>query len=230
MAPTSKIILCRHSQAEHNVDLDYSIPDAPLTPLGKKQSAALAPQIPDLQKSVDLIVTSALKRTLQSTKLGWGPAVERLGIKHVICLPQAQECNEHPCDTGSSRQDLEALDEFKDFNFELLTDDWNSKKGFYAPDAESLANRARWVRQFLRDRPEAEIVLVAHGDFLRRITCTAEGPSTYQWRNAEVRVFEFDPKTVEGPDCFLYQREIVAAAGGYAQTSTEMDILEEHLR
>jgi len=24
MAPNSRIILCRHSQAEHNVDLDYS--------------------------------------------------------------------------------------------------------------------------------------------------------------------------------------------------------------
>ena len=226
--------------------LIYVVPDAPLTPLGKKQTAALAPQIPDLHKSVDLIVTSALKRTLQSTKLGWGPAIDRLGIKNVICLPQAQECNDHPCDTGSSREDLESLDEFKDFNLELLTPDWNTKKGFYgiepshfprrfplilslAADPQSLADRARWVRQFLRDRPETEIVLVAHGDFLRRITCTAEGPSTYQWRNAEVRVFEFDPKTVEGLDCFLYQREDVAAAGGYAPTNTEMDILKEHL-
>ena len=92
------------------------VPDAPLTPLGKKQSAVLAPQIPDLQQKVDLIITSALTRTLQSTKLGWGPAIERLGIENVICLPQAQECNAFPCDTGSSREELEALDEFKGFN------------------------------------------------------------------------------------------------------------------
>lgn len=69
---------------------DHTVPDAPLTALGKKQSAALAPQIPELQNSVDVIISSALKRTLQSTKLGWGPAVDRLGIGNVICLPQAQ--------------------------------------------------------------------------------------------------------------------------------------------
>ncbi|KAK3044224.1 hypothetical protein LTS18_001848, partial [Coniosporium uncinatum] len=93
MAPNSRIILTRHAQAEHNVDLDYSskphphqtaapqviklnlpclnpVPDAPLTPLGRKQAASLAPQIPSLQSQADLIVTSPLKRTLQTTLLG----------------------------------------------------------------------------------------------------------------------------------------------------------------
>ncbi|UZJ57214.1 hypothetical protein CBS101457_006534 [Exobasidium rhododendri] len=222
MSPTSRIILCRHSQAEHNVDLDYSIHDAPLTPLGKKQSAALAPKIPKLQQEVDLIVTSALKRTLQSTKLGWGPAVERLGIKNVVCLPQAQECNDFPCDIGSSRDELMSLDEFNDFNLELLTPDWTSKKGFYASDPVSLRNRARWVRQYLRGRKEHTIVLVAHGDILRQITGTAAGPSTYEWRNAEVREFAFDPKTVEEEECYLMKKDDIAHSGGYAQTSTEM--------
>jgi len=114
-----------------NFDSFSAVPDAPLTPLGKKQSAALSPQITDLQNEVDVLITSPLQRTLQSTKLGWGPVVERLGIKNVICLPQAQECNAFPCDTGSSREILESKDEFKDFNFELLTPDWTSKKGFY---------------------------------------------------------------------------------------------------
>ena len=122
--------------------LTHVVPDALLTPLGKKQSAALAPQIHDLQKSVDLIVTSPLKRTLQSTRIGWGPAIDRLGIKNVICLPQAQECNAFPCDTGSSREELESLDEFKDFNFELLTPDWNSKKGFYGMAPSSFLHPA----------------------------------------------------------------------------------------
>lgn len=42
-----------------------------------------------------------------------------------------KECNAFPCDTGSSREVLESSDEFKDFNFEMLTPDWTSKKGFY---------------------------------------------------------------------------------------------------
>lgn len=52
----------------------------------------------------------------------------RLGLSLTNKL---KECNAFPCDTGSSREVLESLDEFKDFNFELLTPEWNSKKGFY---------------------------------------------------------------------------------------------------
>ncbi|KAI1377578.1 phosphoglycerate mutase-like protein [Hypoxylon crocopeplum] len=227
MAPNSRLILTRHAQAEHNVDLDYSIPDAPLTPLGKKQAASLARLIPGLQKEADVIISSPLKRTLQTTYLGWAPAIERLGgLKNVVCLPQAQECNNLPCDTGSSREALEADPEFAVFNLEPLTPDWNSKRGFWAPTEEALYNRARYVRQFLREWPEHNIVLVAHGDILRRITADPKTrqPSPYPWKNAEVRIFEFDPLTVETEDCFLYQRENVAAAGGYGPTSTELEI------
>ncbi|KAK6392266.1 hypothetical protein LTR65_003722 [Meristemomyces frigidus] len=224
MAPHSRIILTRHAQAEHNVDLDYSIHDAPLTPLGKKQAASLAPKVSDLAKNVDLVASSPLKRTLQTTKLGWAPAVQRLGIDKVICLPQAQECNNLPCDTGSSKEELEAHPEFADFDFSTLTPDWTSKKGFYAPDSQSVLNRARWIRQWLRDRPEKEIVLVAHGDVLRQITAGPDGSSTYMWKNGETRIFTFHSQSVGGEDCFLDHETVVAVAGGYLPTSTEMDI------
>jgi len=224
MAPNSRIILTRHAQAEHNVDLDYSIADAPLTALGKKQATALGPQTADLQRdSVDLIVTSPLKRTLQTTYLGFGTAIERLGGRgSVICLPQAQECNAFPCDRGSPRSELEATREFDGFDLSLLTPDWTSKAGFWAADDDTLNARARWVRQWLRARPEATIVLVAHGDILRRITGTASGPSVYAWRNAEARIFTFDPKSVETDDCFLHQQDEVALAGGYGLTSSQI--------
>jgi broad specificity phosphatase PhoE len=181
--------------------------------------------MPDLQKEADLIVSSPLKRTLQTTYLGWAPAIQRLGgLGKVICLPQAQECNDFPCDTGSSRETLEADPELAGFNFELLTPDWTSKKGFWAPDDAVLANRARSVRQFLRDRPEKNIVLVAHGDILRRITASPDNPNPHPWWNAEVRIFEFDSRTVDTEDCWLLRKEDVAAAGGYGPTSTEIDI------
>ncbi|KAK5111401.1 hypothetical protein LTR85_012175 [Meristemomyces frigidus] len=224
MAPNSRIILTRHAQAEHNVDLDYSIHDAPLTPLGKKQAASLAPKVSDLAKEVELVASSPLKRTLQTTKLGWAPAVQRLGIENVVLLPQAQECNNLPCDTGSSKEELQANPEFAGFNFSTLTPDWTSKQGFYAPDPQSILNRARWVRQWLRERQEKVIVLVAHGDVLRQITAGPDGPSTYMWKNAEARSFHFDEKSVESDDCFLDQEKVVAVAGGYLPTSTEMDI------
>ncbi|KAI2471046.1 phosphoglycerate mutase-like protein [Annulohypoxylon bovei var. microspora] len=226
MAPNSRLILTRHAQAEHNVDLDYSIPDAPLTPLGKKQAAFLARLVPDLQKEANVIVSSPLRRTLQTTYLGWAPAIERLGgLKNVVTLPQAQECNNLPCDTGSSREVLERDPEFAVFDLTPLTPDWNSKKGFWAPSDEALVARARWVRKFLRDRPETNIVLVSHGDILREITARpGTGPSDYPWKNAEVRIFEFDPEYVDSEECFLYQKENVAAAGGFGPTSTELEI------
>ncbi|KAI0022392.1 histidine phosphatase superfamily [Xylariomycetidae sp. FL0641] len=225
MAPNSRIFLTRHAQAEHNVGLDYFIADAPLTPLGRKQAASLARQIPQLQQEAELVVSSPLRRTMQTTYLGWGPAMERLGGRPaVVLLPQAQECNDYPCDTGSPREALEADPEFAGFDFSPLTPDWTSKRGFWAADAAALAARARWVRQWLRERPEKNIVLVAHGDILRRITADPTGPSDALWYNAECRIFEFDPKTVDTDDCWLYQKEDVAAAGGYGPTSTELDI------
>lgn len=193
----------------------------------RKQAASLPGRTPDLQKQVDLVVTSPLSRTLQTTLLGWGPAVKRLGIQNVICLPEAQECNDYPCDTGISREELEQDPEFDGLNFSRLTPDWTSKQGFWAPDPRSKANRAKTVRQFLRDQPEKDIVLVAHGDILREITADAQGSSSYMWKNAEVRVFKFDPQTVDKDECFLHLEKVIEAAGGYGPTSTMMDFAEE---
>ena len=80
----------------------------------------MAPQVKQLQQEAEVVVSSPLKRTLQTTKLAWGPAVERLGIENVICLPEAQECNAHPCDTGSAKEVLEKDPELKGFNLEKL--------------------------------------------------------------------------------------------------------------
>jgi len=131
-----------------------------------------------------------------------------------------------PCDTGSSRDELEKNEEFKGFDLSTLTPDWTSKKGFYAPDPETILARARWVRQWLRERPEQTIVLVAHGDILRQITAGPGGPSSYMWKNAEARLFRFDSESVKTENCFLDQEEIVAVAGGYDPTSSEIDVID----
>lgn len=167
-------------------------------------------------------MTSPLKRTLQTTLLGWGPAVKRLGIENVICHPGAQECNDFPCDKGVPRKELEQISEFAGFNFDMLTPDWTSKEGFYAPDRDAIFRRARSVRQYIRERSEKEIVLVAHGDFLRQITGDKERPSDYMWKNAEVRVFRFDPETVNDESCLFEFVEAVEGAQGYSWSDREL--------
>lgn len=202
--------------------------DPPLTALGQKQAASLAPTVGKLQDEVDLVVTSPLKRTLQSARLAWGPAIERLGgPKNVVCLPQAQECADWTCDVGSAREALEADPEFAVFDFSLLTPDWISKRGFYAPDPATTAKRAAWVRRWLRDRPEHSIVIVAHGDIIRELTGSAQGPSEAMWANAEARIYHFNPAGVTSDECFLLQEYTVAAAGDFGPSSTEIERLSK---
>jgi broad specificity phosphatase PhoE len=237
-----RVYLMRHGQAEHNVDQDFSSTyesqehaplnmaltaclelDDAITPLGIKQADTLPTRIPELQRKVDLIVTSPLRRALYTTLLGWKPAIERLGIANVVVLPEAQECCDFPCDTGSPREQLEMDPDFKGLEFSRLTPDWNSKQGFWAPDDASLADRAKFVRQFLRERPEKDIVLVCHGDFLRQLTADAEGPSRSFWKNVEMRVYKFDAETVDRDECFLQLEEAPEATRGYTPKTTEAD-------
>lgn len=241
MAPDSRIYLMRHGQAEHNVDRDFTSAcsdieihsepathslaelDDRLTPMGWREVQSFPSLIPSLQDKVDLIVTSPLRRATHTTLSGWKQAISRLGLSNVIVLPEAQECMDVPCDTGSSKENLEQDSDFTGLNLSRLTPDWTSKKGFYAPDSISLANRARWVRQFLRERPEKEIVLVCHGDFLRELTADAKGPSRHMWSNVEMRIYSFDPQTL-GSECFFELEEAPEATRGYRPGKRQLDM------
>ncbi|KAI0079362.1 phosphoglycerate mutase-like protein [Panus rudis PR-1116 ss-1] len=227
-ATEKKIYLTRHAQAEHNVAEDYSIRDAPLTALGRQQAAALHEATKDnIQKTAELLVSSAMRRPLSTMLIGYPDLKKRLEAegKKVVILPQLQECNELPCDTGSPREVLEADPEYAGLDFSNLTPDWTSKQGFYACDEDTLKARARWNRQWLRARPEKEIVVVAHGDCLRYIT---EGYNSHRpWANAEVRVYTFaceeeDDKDGEAWLVPLNQPPQVAKEGTTEPTSSEM--------
>ena len=125
---------------------------------------------------------------------------------------------------------LEKDSEVSMLDFSGLTPDWTSKAGFYAADEKTLNERARWVRQWVYERPEKTILLVGHGDIIRRITGAPEGNSTYAWRNAEVKTYGFKDPEMQGKDAkgyWLTPEGVDVAAGGYEPTSSEMAEIEK---
>ncbi|TFY58985.1 hypothetical protein EVJ58_g6066 [Rhodofomes roseus] len=224
-ATEKRIFLTRHAQAEHNVEDDYSIHDAPLTALGREQARKLHEDVKDtIQQTAGLLVTSGLRRTMSTAIIGYATLRTRLEAegKAVVVLPQLQECNEFPCDRGSSKEVLEADAEFAGLDLGNLTPDWNSKKGFYASDSKALKARAQWNRQWLRARPERDIVVVAHGDCLRYIT---DGENSLKpWANCEVREYTFavDAEEDEAGVAWLVLVQKVAQEGADEPTSSAL--------
>ncbi|GAA6015910.1 hypothetical protein JCM10207_006803 [Rhodosporidiobolus poonsookiae] len=220
------IYFTRHAQAEHNVAEDYTIPDAPLTKLGREQSADLRKETEGgFQRDAELLVTSPLRRPMQTLIIGYAPLRERLEKegKPVIIMPELQEVNDLPCDTGSPESALTSNPEFSGLDFAPLARskevhgvEWTSKQGIYDP--ERVEERAAWVRRWLRDRPEKKIVVVAHGDVLR---CITDGyRSATPWANAEVRAYTF--KSASDADALVVPVKEVAKEGEDEPTSGEI--------
>ena len=110
--------------------------DTSLTALGEAQCHELSREFPS-KPPVDLLVSSPLRRTIQTTLLGFKKQIES-GVK-VELLAELQEATELPCDTGSSRDVLEKEELFRGLDFSGLPDDWTSK-AFYPPPS-SLRGR-----------------------------------------------------------------------------------------
>ena len=152
----------------HNLCVEnHSLPDPSLTPEGKEQCHNLVKAFP-YHKSIGLVVASPLRRTLYTALYGFKPFIEN-GMP-VIALPEICETADVPCDTGS---DIEVLkEEMKDKPVDLsrVKAGWNVKTGKWAPTADAIEKRAREARQWLKARPEDEIVVVTHGGFLHYFT------------------------------------------------------------
>ncbi|KAL2044869.1 hypothetical protein N7G274_002644 [Stereocaulon virgatum] len=190
MAP---IIHCvRHAQGYHNLSVaNHSMPDPSLTPYGEEQCRQLAKTFP-YHDSVDLLVSSPLRRTIYTTLYGFTPEIER-GVP-IIALPEVQETADVPCDTGTDLAVLKEEMKGKPVDLSALPEGWNNKAGRWAPTAAALEKRAREARQWLKARPEKVIVVVTHGGFLHYFTEDWTGYKESMgtgWANVEYRSFIF---------------------------------------
>lgn len=112
--------------------------------------------------SIDLVVASPLKRTLNTALLVFEPILKEKGL-NVIALPELQETSDLPCDTGSSPEILAKEYEGKPVDLSLVKPGWNNKRMRWAPTAMAIDKRAGDARRWLMARPEKEIVVVSHG-------------------------------------------------------------------
>lgn len=143
------------------------MPDPALTPLGEQQCRELNDRFP-YHDSVDLLVSSPLRRTIQTTLLSFTPEIAR-GVKY-FALPEIQETSDLPCDTGSNLATLKQ--EFKDqpVDLSLVPEDWDSKKGKWAAEQDAIEARCLEARKWLKSRNEPQIVVVSHGGLLHYLT------------------------------------------------------------
>jgi len=202
----TELLLVRHGQSMHNISdvaqygdtgADSTLFDAPLSPLGENQVAALAGH-PELA-AADLLVTSPLTRAVQ-TLLGAFPKAP-VGCPPIELWPLAAEHVTDSCDIGSGASTLARR--FPSLDVRGLPEVWwyvdeetsmsdaaDSRKryrecGFMEPESALLARVDAFV-EALRARPERVIAVFGHSDFFNFLMERHCGVSDYWLENAEV--------------------------------------------
>ncbi|RWA10424.1 hypothetical protein EKO27_g4682 [Xylaria grammica] len=190
MAPTIHIF--RHAESRHNVELDgHAIRDPELTTHGVVDAAQKSCQFEPMPK-VKKIISSPMRRAIQTAGLIFRPLIEEQGMK-IILYPDLQECSSQPSDTGSPPDELRA-----EFGFAIdethLSDGWwykGASESYGGRSREIIAERARQARLFIRNvakslNDDDHIVVVTHSLFIPHLI--ENGP---KFRNAEFRSCHF---------------------------------------
>jgi broad specificity phosphatase PhoE len=96
-----------------------------LVPLGEEQARALG-SIFAVSESIELILSSPLRRTIQTALLAFPSGDKNL---QVIAWPEVQEASDLICDNGRGLLDIKA--EFEDLpvDFSLVEPGWHIKVG-----------------------------------------------------------------------------------------------------
>ncbi|XP_028121190.1 phosphoglycerate mutase-like protein 1 isoform X3 [Camellia sinensis] len=197
--------IVRHAQGIHNVDGDknykaYMSPeyfDAQLTPLGWQQVGNQSfvdnlrkhVQSCGLFKSIELVITSPLLRTMQTAVGVFGgegytdkidalplmvanagnsdrPAISSLNSPPIIAVELCREhLGVHPCDRRRSISDYQCLFPAVDFSL-IESDDDLLWKANIRETKEELAARGMEFMNWLWTRKEKEIAIITHSGFL----------------------------------------------------------------
>ena len=187
---------------------DANLLDAPLSETGIQQCVdSLHPQLQDefveFLEQVELVICSPMTRCLETFTKGVEPKLRQYhGDKKIplLAVPYLTERIFTASDTGSRISDLQA--KFPSVDFSDCPDGWWYSQQYpeseewrpygqgqwYAVPGEPEAHfeeRMLVLDQWIRSRPERNILLVAHWGVLRHLTCGTE------WKNAEGKLLEW---------------------------------------
>jgi broad specificity phosphatase PhoE len=199
--PERKIFITaiRHGQAEHNTydgiyaHIGAAIRDPYLTELGKKQAEKIESEVKILSSrftektglalKTHLLASSPLKRTLQTTLIGFEKSDNPELLKNLYINSDLQEIGEVPCDTGNEKDVLEK--EFPNVKFAHLADNWfNAER-----KRELLSQRKDNLKKWMLEVGFDHITIVAHHGFLKSFF----GDKGYS--NCEVRGYIYSEGT-----------------------------------
>jgi broad specificity phosphatase PhoE len=187
----------RHGEAEHNISDDFDCPDPALTETGKQQAHKVSRDTEsglryalynkDKHNRPQLIITSPLRRTIQTTIAAFGDLRPSIPI---ICHPDIQETHagERPCDTGTPTTGL--IEEFGGglIDFSSLQENWWDLDGIEDGTEWALSKRFDRFTSWLSKRPEDRIIIVAHKGVFKRMHRRV-------FKNCEVRKYILDGTT-----------------------------------
>ncbi|KAJ5085739.1 hypothetical protein N7532_010510 [Penicillium argentinense] len=159
--------LIRHAEATHNPNHDTTIPDPPLTATGIQQSKQLNEDFP-YHKKVGLMITSPLRRAVQTALIGFESCLEGRYYDHdtvngdirsntpkgervtLRLEPEIQAHSSRLCDTGSTPLVLQS--EFPSLLWdEIELGRFPAKEGDFVADMENLERRGGRVKDILRN-------------------------------------------------------------------------------
>lgn len=159
------LALVRHAQAGHNVDESlYQRPDNALTEVGTEQAiAARGGPTGDAVRAADLLLTSPLRRALETARL----LLEgREAPMRVALEALATERYSAPCDDGTPKAELLGQLPAGVASWE----GWDSLAECWWPGTEDdVPRRLADFREALRNRSEDRVVVVGHGGFWQEL-------------------------------------------------------------
>ena len=171
----SKNIYCiRHGEALHNVlfwDIGEHVyllyRDTPLTATGVKQAQQLGNSDWKGKEKIDLIIVSPLLRTLQTATNIFcknpddKPPCPMIALDCVMEYPQGLD----QCNRRKSIKEYKYCFPHVDFS-QIEYDEDPFWKRYEKETIEHLNGRLEKMKQFIKSRPEKNIVLVSHSSYL----------------------------------------------------------------